>query len=389
MSQASSDDNDGMTPLHLAAARNEMSDVLKLLKRRNADINVRTKFDETPLHEAAKSNYGCNNFKVMKLLMERGADVNALDISGLTPLFFLVKNANVHTIELFLSFKADVKALDDEGKNLLYFASSWNAYPGVIQFLVDSGLDVNHRDDEGKTPLHWACEVGPGILKNLKTLLYNGANVHAVDDFGNTPLTRAATRIRGVDDHWFKDKIKALNFIMDQTDFGLDGVNVLAVDYTTKQDFVWQIILKHLAKLQKLGILVHPDLLGVISRKRKYKNYYQKCEEELLRAESTRLPSSGITFYDVLVDCRRKLKDYAGREDLVESVDNSESLKLFPIYRVAIKKNVRIAVKTRKLYDQVALMLSYSLPIFDPLHSVVRDVLDCVLSKKDLSLLAK
>jgi ankyrin repeat protein len=69
------------TLLHLATWRGQR-DVAALLLERGAEIEARDKFGRTPLFMAAQ--FGQRN--VAQLLIERGADVNAADRSGRTPL---------------------------------------------------------------------------------------------------------------------------------------------------------------------------------------------------------------------------------------------------------------------------------------------------------------
>lgn len=74
-------EDDGLTPLHLAAM-NCHADVVALLLDHGAEINVRARDQATPLHLAAQE--GCTN--VVALLLARGAGVNLLDNQGRTPL---------------------------------------------------------------------------------------------------------------------------------------------------------------------------------------------------------------------------------------------------------------------------------------------------------------
>ena len=71
------DDDDSSNPqftsLHFAARFNPSADVIRALLDKGADIEARDKYQNTPLHEAAINNPG-----QVKLLLERGANVNVL-----------------------------------------------------------------------------------------------------------------------------------------------------------------------------------------------------------------------------------------------------------------------------------------------------------------------
>lgn len=111
----------------------------------------------TLLHLAAASN-SCS-IEYFKLLFEYGADVNALDCSGYTPLRFAVEGACVETVKLFIEKGADVSQRDNLGKTLLHLAvrpSSWlqrKDPKGVALLLLKKGIDINARDSKGCTAI--------------------------------------------------------------------------------------------------------------------------------------------------------------------------------------------------------------------------------------------
>lgn len=74
-------DENGLTPLHRAAAFNPNPEIIQALVRLGADINARTKYDLTPLHLAAYSN---SNPQVVLVLLDLGADPKARTSDGKT-----------------------------------------------------------------------------------------------------------------------------------------------------------------------------------------------------------------------------------------------------------------------------------------------------------------
>ena len=89
-------------------------------------------------------------FGIAKKLVLQGADVNAEDSKGRTPLFY------------FGETQRDPDDYDVDFKS-------------IGEFLIEHGADVNHRDHEGNTPLHNTVENS----RIIKLLISKGADVNA------------------------------------------------------------------------------------------------------------------------------------------------------------------------------------------------------------------
>lgn len=75
-----------------------------------ADININPKHGVTPLISAVKKN----NIEIAKMLIEKGADVNAVGGSEKkTAIFFAVSNDNVEMVKMLISKGADLNVTDD------------------------------------------------------------------------------------------------------------------------------------------------------------------------------------------------------------------------------------------------------------------------------------
>lgn len=148
-----------------------------------------------------------------------------------------------------------------------------------------------------------------------------------------------------------------------------------------------KIILEHLAMLKVCDLPINESVLDTISNQ--YGDYFNLCVSELELAKQTKLEPCWITFFDLLVHSRCKLQRYAGNKELVESFKRSGCLRRFPIYGVWIRKNLQKGTKMRRLIDESSIILSNHLPIFIPAHLIIRDVLDCVISNKDLAKLCQ
>ncbi|HSF17868.1 MAG TPA: ankyrin repeat domain-containing protein [Vicinamibacteria bacterium] len=91
-----------------------------------------TQGGDTPLHVAARGP----NRRMAELLLKYGAEVNALDPNGATPLILASQRAFGHkTVALLLDYGADRSLRDHEGKTALDYAKRWS-YPRTIDALT-------------------------------------------------------------------------------------------------------------------------------------------------------------------------------------------------------------------------------------------------------------
>lgn len=116
----------GTTALHVVAYYDEI-EIAQILINNGAKINIKTKKSGvTSLHEATK---GTGRGYVAKLLIKLGADVNAQDNNGNTPLHNTASGFTGITTEL-------------------------------IDLLIRNGADRNIKNNQGKTPFDVAVDLG-------------------------------------------------------------------------------------------------------------------------------------------------------------------------------------------------------------------------------------
>ena len=128
---------EGRNPLHAAANFGNLEVVRTLIEYDPADINARTAFGSTPLHLAVERQLfqdGC----VLRLLLERGADVNVPNRHDWTPLHRASGNGALETVRLLLEYGADVEAKNDDDKTALQVATN-NGHGKVVELLREHG----------------------------------------------------------------------------------------------------------------------------------------------------------------------------------------------------------------------------------------------------------
>jgi uncharacterized protein len=147
-----------------AAATGRVARVKDLLKQNPELVHAFSADGWTALH----LNFG--NLEIAKLLLDSGADINAVSKNKLTatPLQGSVVMKNLELAKLLLDRGAHVSPRGEEGTTPLH-ESAGNGQPDFVNLLLERGADVNARDDAGKTPLTIALEYKhPEIAKVLR-----------------------------------------------------------------------------------------------------------------------------------------------------------------------------------------------------------------------------
>jgi len=162
----------------------DIKEIRELIKA-GADVNAADESGRTPLFEAV----GRGHAHIAKLLIDAGANVNIVDKSGRTPLYRTLRRADI--VKLLITAGADVNATDKRGYTPLHGASRANRIDSV-KLLITAGADVNAANKRGTTPLHEASR--EDCAEVVKLLLAAKADINAVDEDGKTPLHVISTK---------------------------------------------------------------------------------------------------------------------------------------------------------------------------------------------------
>jgi ankyrin len=233
--------NDGVTPLHVAAERCCI-DVLRSLIDAKADVSKRDAKGNTVWHRAVMGgrienlkflldyNGGWNRINVrnaagetlshvaasmkraqtamVEFLLDAGADPQARTTEGISAFEIALSGGHERIAQRFLQTGAAVRAVNSQGLTACHWAArSPKAAASAVRFLVRAGASVTAISDDGRTPAHFADATALPILRA------HGADLNAADNDGNTPC------------HLFKDSASlAVLFAL--------GANLRATNHT-------------------------------------------------------------------------------------------------------------------------------------------------------------
>lgn len=172
----------GERPLHFSAGEDNL-EMTQLLIENGADLNSKDKNGYTPLHFVVRNN--CSHTAEI-LTKYDDVHLNSKNKEGRTPLHLAVTNPKM--LKLLIESGADIDALDKQGNTPLHIAT-WTWELDSTYILIESGADVNARNATKNTPLHTALWVKD--LEMAHVLIENGADVDAINLSGYTPLDYA------------------------------------------------------------------------------------------------------------------------------------------------------------------------------------------------------
>jgi hypothetical protein len=174
-------EHDG-TPLEEASARGYLQ-IVRLLVAKGADLEARNRSQKTPLHRAASHGH----VQVVDFLAQSGANLSVVDSRLNTPLHLAAYEGHDHVVRVLLKHGACIDAENDCGITPLMGAIREQPHVAVVQVLLDAGADTNSCDHEdNESPLHLAAFYGHSAI--AESLLDHGADVNATNSEGETPL---------------------------------------------------------------------------------------------------------------------------------------------------------------------------------------------------------
>lgn len=207
-----------LTPLQIALEKNKNEEIIKILIDYGADVNIQDDCENTSLHRAVVFDHSIetisliinscsninsqnddgktplyyaietNNKKIIKLLIDHGADVNINPYNDTTLNAAIVHMCDQDIIDLFITHGYKLSPNDSLLRCAIYFDND-----DIIDLLINNGADVNQQDAYGQTPLHQAILYNKNY-KVIVILINHGANPNIKNNKGDTPISLALKR---------------------------------------------------------------------------------------------------------------------------------------------------------------------------------------------------
>lgn len=183
--------HDGDTVLHLATTRKDSDDVaLFLLKTEAAQlVNAVNLSGRSPLHLAVLHK----KESLSQAYLNLGADVNLPDKQGFTPLHEACDTNNLRMARLLISSGADVGKVQQLNRVTPLILSIRRGNKAMAEMLLDNSADANLADGDGITPLMSAASKPDSAIAGL--LLAAGANTTAKDRLGRNVLQHCSAML--------------------------------------------------------------------------------------------------------------------------------------------------------------------------------------------------
>lgn len=176
--------HDGDTALHIAVARKDGDDVAQFLLKTEAAqlVNAVNLSGRSPLHLAVLHK----KEQLAQEMIGHGADVNLPDRQGMTPLHEAADTANIKMAKLLIAAGADVGKAQQSSRVTPLILSIRQSSKALAEVLLDNGADPGLPDGDGITPLMAAASKPSSAIAGL--LLAAGASATVKDRLGRNVL---------------------------------------------------------------------------------------------------------------------------------------------------------------------------------------------------------
>jgi ankyrin repeat protein len=178
--------------LHAAAAMGTVAEIERLLAT-GADREARDGNGRTPLHVAVYRK----KYDAARLLLAKGANANAFDRQRYDVVTIAAVADDLAMLKLVLEGGASAKNVTSPYDGTALIAAAHLGHVEVVQILIKAGAPLDHVNNLTWTALMESIVLGDGGKRHtetLRALVQAGANLNIPDRAGITPLAHARGR---------------------------------------------------------------------------------------------------------------------------------------------------------------------------------------------------
>lgn len=286
-----------MNALHSTNA--DMMDVIEVLLDK-VNLNHKNHYGHTALHIAITQGFGY----IANQLVLRNIDIDAQDNRGRTALLLAVNAERKDIVEHLVNYGADLEIKNEHGVTALLCAYNDK---DIASMLLRNGADIEGRDYDDNTVLlnavkHLIRSAKYTSNENIEFFINEGANLNAIDRFGNTAMINALDRpdvVKMLIDHGADTTIiNHKGFSLYDKSLNIDAIfNLLKDNINDQQDINGNTLLmracedKNESAVMRLvdnGADVHQEnktgdsAFKILKRKRKLPDGLQALKEKLI-----------------------------------------------------------------------------------------------------------
>ena len=357
--------------LYYAISISSVETVKELLDA-GADVNSRTSNDLTPLHQACgcflSSEVSLNgpefdnkvkskskhifNENIIKLLLERGADIEAKAGRDMETPFLGACKGSLAVVKLLLKFGANMHELDEWDQSALHMAAYGNKLD-IVNFLLLKGFDINIKDEDGDTPLSSNIRYqNKPCLATMEFLLDNGADISFKDEEDMTPIESASEshNIEVLDcllefkaNQGFPRDERGAYSYADIISLGSSeqAFKHVAAFITAREDNIFRYIGK-----------VSREYAGLRESLKSLKPWTDKCKCEVSRMKKERIcETKNVTYLNFLTEHLLRVTMFARSGDILQELESCDYKKNFPSYVFLFESRIKRIKKLRTFLD--------------------------------------
>jgi ankyrin repeat protein len=165
-------------------------ELMKVFLKRGADGNARDKYGQTPLMRACRS-WNAEDELISLLCRYSPDNINTTDNKGNTALHIAGGNKIAHLQALLKYSQIDLTKKNHLGESILHVVISYDDFPKLALLLQQPNIDVNAKNNEGESILHYAMR--SRHFKIIQALLaHPDIDVNVKNKGGITAFHRAA-----------------------------------------------------------------------------------------------------------------------------------------------------------------------------------------------------